>query len=80
MSKWIPVSKNFIIIDPEKCNGCGRCVTICAAECFKIVGGKAIVSSLENCLECYSCAIVCKSGAIQWTVPEGGKGVIYEYG
>lgn len=80
MSKWIPVQEKFIEIDPDKCTGCGRCVTICAAECFKMVEGKATVSNLDNCFECYACAIVCKPGALQWKVPKGGTGVVYEYG
>jgi ferredoxin-like protein FixX len=80
LSEWIPVPEKFIEVDAEKCNGCGRCVTVCAANVYKIKGGKARVVNPSDCFECYACVIVCKPDAIEWRVPKGGTGIVYKYG
>ncbi len=80
MSKWITVTESFISIDTEKCTGCGSCVTICGGEVFEINEKKAVVCNIEECLECGNCEIVCPVDAIQFRIPKGGTGIIYECG
>ncbi len=80
MSEWIPTPEKFIEVDPKKCDGCGRCITVCAANVYKIVKGKAQVVNLDECFECYACVLVCNPDAIEWRVPKGGTGIVYKYG
>lgn len=65
----------------EICQDCKDhpCLTICPAECFKLVENH-ITFSFEGCLECGSCRIVCDGDAIDWNLPRGGFGICYQYG
>ena len=80
MSKWISVAEEFIIIDAQKCTGCGCCMTICGGDVFEIKGEKAVAANVDKCLECGTCEIVCPAGAITFNIPAGGTGIIYECG
>ena len=52
------------VIDQEKCNGCGLCVTPCAEGAIEIVDGKARVISDELCDGAGFCLAVCPTGAL----------------
>ncbi len=47
-------------VDPDNCNGCGRCVADCPYEAVSVVSGKAIVWS-DRCAACGICAGACPS-------------------
>lgn len=53
-----------VIIDHEKCTGCGECVDTCPAEVLEMQDDKAVVINEDECLECESCVEVCESEAI----------------
>jgi ferredoxin len=57
----------MVIIDPEKCNGCGKCVSVCKDFEFKIVNGKAtlVEQPLFGCIGCGHCMAICPEGAIE---------------
>ena len=80
MSKWIAITDTFIKIDLNKCTGCGSCVVICGGVVLEIREGKAIVARLNQCLECANCEVICPTDAIQYTMPKGGTGIVYECG
>ena len=80
MSKRIPYSENIIDIDQEKCTGCGNCVLICGGEVFEVKDKKAVALRMEQCLECGNCEIACPFNAVQYQVPRGGTGIMYECG
>ena len=80
MSKWIDVSEDFIIVNKDKCTGCGSCVTICGGDVFEIRENKAVLANVEGCLECGNCEIVCPVNTITVSIPSGGTGIIYECG
>ena len=48
----------MIIIDREKCIGCGLCVKDCVSKNIELVGGKAIVKNAA-CIKCGHCIAVC---------------------
>jgi NAD-dependent dihydropyrimidine dehydrogenase PreA subunit len=53
-----------VIIDQEKCAGCGECVDTCPAEVLEMQDDKAVVINEDECLECESCVEVCEEDAI----------------
>ena len=52
-----------VIIDKEKCIGCGKCVADCVSEKLKITDGKAEFM-YERCIQCGHCYAICPSGAV----------------
>jgi len=54
-----------IIIDKDKCEGCGDCVDVCPSEVFEIVDEKSGAVRLDDCIECCACVEACPHGAIQ---------------
>jgi len=56
--------RNIVIIDEEKCNGCGLCVTACAEGAIKIIDGKARLVSEIYCDGLGACLGHCPEDAI----------------
>ena len=57
MSEWL-------VIDPEKCQGCGLCVSICDCGALVLANGKVTVIKDVDCDWCTFCEAVCPNGAI----------------
>ncbi|NNN13765.1 MAG: 4Fe-4S dicluster domain-containing protein [Acidimicrobiaceae bacterium] len=75
--------KAHIVIDTQLCNGCQSraCVWACPAELFVAKSDGGILFNYENCLECGTCYVVCEEeGAITWSYPPGGFGVVFYLG
>jgi nitroreductase/NAD-dependent dihydropyrimidine dehydrogenase PreA subunit len=51
------------VIDPDLCNGCGLCITVCPKETIALVNGKAVITGPES-MNCGHCAAVCPTGAV----------------
>ena len=56
--------RNIIMIDEEKCNGCGQCATACAEGAIAIVDGKAKLVSEVYCDGLGACIGECPTGAL----------------
>ena len=52
------------IVDTEKCNGCGLCVSVCYCNALVLVSGMITVVETEQCGWCTECEAVCPTGAI----------------
>jgi len=52
-----------VIVDEEKCTGCGTCEEICPSDAIKVTGNKAKVDA-EECIECGACVDECPEGAL----------------
>ncbi len=52
------------VVDTEKCNGCGLCVSVCACGALVLVGNVVRVIETEKCGWCLQCEDVCPTGAI----------------
>ena len=73
-------TRAHITVDGDSCRGCTTqaCVTACPANLFVPTSDGGIVFNYEQCFECGTCYLVCNhEGAISWSYPEGGYGVIF---
>jgi MinD superfamily P-loop ATPase len=52
------------IIDTEKCDGCGLCVTVCGGNGLVIVNNIITIIETVECDWCADCEAVCPTGAI----------------
>ncbi len=56
--------RDMIVIDEEKCNGCGLCVPACAEGALQIIDGKARVMRDDFCDGLGACLGHCPQGAL----------------
>jgi len=73
-------SRAHITVDSDVCKSCTTkaCVTACPARLFVPMSDGGILFNYEQCFECGTCYMVCNSeGAISWSYPEGGHGVVF---
>jgi NAD-dependent dihydropyrimidine dehydrogenase PreA subunit len=56
-----------IVIDEDKCTGCGVCVDYCHVDAIEVDPDMGIVRivDLDTCIECHSCQQNCPEGAIK---------------
>lgn len=62
-----------IVIDKEKCIGCGQCVKDCVAGFLSISEGKAKTGTV-GCIGCGHCYAVCPTNAVSMPEQEGDNG------
>lgn len=53
-----------VVVDLEKCTGCGTCEESCPVESIKIEKEKAVVDA-ETCVDCGTCIDECPEKAIR---------------
>jgi len=69
-----------IVINTERCKGCGLCVTVCPKNCIVIskrpntIGYFTAESSNIGCTGCAMCAIICPDVAIEVFGDSDGAG------
>lgn len=68
-----------IVVDRDVCRSCTTqaCVHACPAGLFVPTADGGILFNYEQCFECGTCYMVCnEAGALTWSYPEGGRGVV----
>ena len=53
-----------VVVNAEKCMGCGECVDVCPVEVYELQDEKSVPVNADECLGCESCIEVCEEGAI----------------
>jgi NADH:ubiquinone oxidoreductase subunit F (NADH-binding)/(2Fe-2S) ferredoxin/NAD-dependent dihydropyrimidine dehydrogenase PreA subunit len=56
-------------IDPQKCNGCGRCQKLCPAGAVEGEAGSSMAINVQQCQRCGICREACRFGAVTVTSP-----------
>jgi ferredoxin len=59
----------MIVVDREKCRGCGLCAGICHEQCIALVkenGGRAAEVDCALCSTCTQCIAICPRQALSW--------------
>ena len=52
------------VIDQEKCDGCGLCISVCSCNALILVENVVAIIETEECGWCLECEAVCPTGAI----------------
>ena len=59
------MKRNIIVIDRDKCMGCGQCVNACVGGALKLVDGKATLAREDYCDGLGVCVGECPVGALK---------------
>ncbi len=62
----------MLVVELDRCNGCGACVENCPQGAPALISGKARFAS-SLCIGCQTCVDVCSEGAIQVATPTGHR-------
>ena len=57
-------SNSAIVVDGEKCTGCGNCVQACPCACLEVLQKKARMIEGVVCMSCSACVAHCEEDAI----------------
>lgn len=62
-----------VVLENEKCTGCGICVNVCPGNCFIIEGKpkKAVTAGAERCVQCSACIVQCPADALYFASGSG---------
>ena len=52
-----------VVIESDKCVGCGACVETCPVEALSMNGDKVVVDA-NKCIDCSACVGACPTDAI----------------
>ena len=52
--------------EPDKCNGCRLCVSVCTHGGFVVIGEAIHMNAEAECDWCQDCELVCPTGAISF--------------
>ena len=53
-----------LVLDRDKCTGCGLCLLVCPHEVLALDNGVAAVVRRDRCMECSACALNCPVQAL----------------
>ena len=52
------------VLDQEKCNGCGLCISVCSCNAIVLIDNVITIIETLDCSWCAQCELVCPTGAI----------------
>ncbi len=57
-------------LDPDLCDGCGNCMTVCPVDVFAMGTAGPEIARLDACQTCFLCELYCASDAL-YVDPDG---------
>ncbi|MDT8901482.1 ferredoxin family protein [Anaeroselena agilis] len=76
--------QHIVIADQEECRRCPdkNCLRVCPAGVFAWDNhpGHPVLVRYKQCVECGACRLACPQGAIEFSYPRGGYGVVFHQG
>ena len=60
-----------LVLNTDKCVGCGLCEIVCPHGVFELRGRKAYLADKDSCIECGACALNCPTKALAVNVGVG---------
>ncbi len=62
-----------VVLDPERCRGCGTCVDVCPRNCYELDDrlGKVAMPRAGRCVQCGACIVQCPFDALHFQTPWG---------
>ncbi|MCX8173598.1 MAG: PfkB family carbohydrate kinase [Thermoplasmata archaeon] len=63
-SNFTGIKYSQMVVDEDRCIGCGTCVDVCPVKIFALEGGKAVTRHQEKCTKCGLCVERCPARAI----------------
>ena len=66
----------MVVINKNKCIGCGKCAEICPGNLLQIKNNRAEIRDVRDCWGCTACVKICPQNAIcyQLSADLGGAG------
>jgi len=56
-------------------------LTACPAGCYELNATGQVEVRPDGCMECGTCRVIAEpSGAIEWSYPRGGYGILFKFG
>lgn len=55
----------MVVVNKDKCIGCGTCVNMCPVNAISFKDGKAVIDP-KKCIQCGTCVGVCPVQAIEF--------------
>ena len=57
-----------------------RAVLVCPAGLYSVNAEGEVELTIDGCLECGTCRLVCGNDNLEWAYPEGGCGIQLRFG
>ena len=51
-------------VDPQLCDGCGLCVSVCRCGAILLVDNIAVITENSECGWCLQCEVICPTKAL----------------
>lgn len=76
--------QHVVIAAPDNCRQCRdkNCLLVCPSGVFEWdnIPAHPVLVHYKQCFECGACRLACPAGAVEFSYPRGGYGVVFHHG